>query len=289
MLYDVLVGLVSKNAAPTTRFKSSATHYDPEFGKRHPLRILVAEDNLVNQKVASSILEKIGYRADVVANGLEVLDALRRESYDVILMDGQMPEMDGEQATLRIRSRWPKEQQPRIIAMTANAMQGDRERYLAIGMDDYISKPIRIEYLIRALNHSQPIEHPANAARAASQAPEVGLAMDPKALTEFQEMMGEDGPEVVKTLVNLYREDSPKLIGEMRKSILEQDAATLDRSTHTLKGNSNQMGAFTLAGLCFELEKIGKAKSVEGGEALIEKIEGEFVRVSRALEAFIRL
>jgi len=328
MLYDVLVGLVSKNTAPVTKYKGSSIHYDHEFGTRHPLHILIAEDNLINQKVAVSILDKIGYRADVVANGLEALDALRRQSYDVILMDGQMPEMDGEQATIQIRKNWPPEKQPRIIAMTANAMQGDRERYLAIGMDDYVSKPIRIEELIRALNESQPIENRVTGQPAAVQNPnageatitadkslaiteiqpeqaansssyersesesnpisEAGRAVDPKVLREFQEMMGEDGPELTKTLANLYIEDSPKLIEEMRKSIVGQDAGILDRTAHTLKGNSNQMGAFTLAALCFELEKIGKAKSIEGGDALIKQIEHEFARVSTELESFLR-
>jgi CheY-like chemotaxis protein/HPt (histidine-containing phosphotransfer) domain-containing protein len=326
MLYDVLVGLVSKNATPVTKYKGSLIHYDHEFGTRHPLHILIAEDNLINQKVAVSILEKIGYRADVVANGLEALDALRRQSYDVILMDGQMPEMDGEQATIQIRKNWPPEKQPRIIAMTANAMQGDRERYMAIGMDDYVSKPIRIEELIRALNESQPIENRVTGQPAAVQNPnageaaitadksltiteiqpeqaanssshecgesesnhilEAGRAVDPKVLIEFQEMMGEDGPELTKTLVNLYIEDSPKLIEEMRKSIVGRDASILDRSAHTLKGNSYQMGAFNLAVLCFELEKIGKAGSVEGGDALVEQIECEFARVSNELESF---
>ena len=111
--------------------------------------------------------------------------------------------------------------------------------------------------------------------------------MDVKVLIEFQEMMGEDGPELVKTLVNLYLEDSPKLIAEMQRSSLEKDAAVLERSAHTLKGNSNQMGAFTLAGACYELEKIGKAKSVEGGAEQIKRIEAEFARVSRELESFL--
>jgi CheY-like chemotaxis protein len=111
----------------------------------------LAEDNVVNQKVAIRILEKMGYRIDVAANGLEVLDALRRRPYDAILMDVQMPEMDGLETTRQIRGEWPAGSQPRIIAMTANAMQGDREAYLAAGMDDYVSKPIRIHELQSAL------------------------------------------------------------------------------------------------------------------------------------------
>ena len=116
-----------------------------------PLRILLAEDNAINQKVAQHILARLGYFPDVAANGLEVLDALARQAYDVILMDMHMPEMDGMQATKLVRQQFPPSQQPAIIALTADAMQGDRERFLAAGMDNYLSKPLRIEELSEAL------------------------------------------------------------------------------------------------------------------------------------------
>ena len=119
-----------------------------------PLRILVAEDNVVNQKVALLMLARLGYHADVAANGVEVLQALDRQAYDVILMDIQMPEMDGVEATRQILARIPLAERPYIIAMTANALVGDNERYLAAGMDDYISKPVRPDKLITALRNS---------------------------------------------------------------------------------------------------------------------------------------
>ncbi len=308
ILYDVLVGLASKTTTSSTRYKGPSGNYNHELGKRHPLHILLAEDNIINQKVALSILEKIGYRADVVSNGLEVLNALRRQSYDVILMDGQMPEMDGEQATVQIRANWPVERQPRIIAMTANAMQGDRERYLAVGMDDYVSKPIRIEELIRALEQSPSMENPAEAQKPGAgdtaihpnrsllpgsienkAALAADQAVNPQILTEFQEMIGDDGPELLKTLVNLYLVDTPNLIEEMRTSIVEKDAGVLGRSAHTIKGNSSQMGALPLASLCLQLEKIGKAGSVEGAAEMVSQIESEFARVRTALQSLSNL
>lgn len=140
----------------TTRKPEERKPYDPDMARNHPLRILVAEDNVVNQRVALAMLGKIGYRADVAEDGLQTLKALRKQPYDVVFMDVQMPEMDGEQATVEIRQHWPKTHQPRIIAMTANVLEGDRERYLSLGMDDYVAKPIRMNELIRVLSQSPP-------------------------------------------------------------------------------------------------------------------------------------
>jgi CheY-like chemotaxis protein len=119
--------------------------------------VLLAEDNVVNQKLALRLLSQMGYRADVAANGLEVLQAVDRQPYDVILMDVQMPEMDGLEATRRLCAALDAFKRPRIIAMTANAMQGDREMCLAAGMDDYISKPIRVEELVKSLSRAQSL------------------------------------------------------------------------------------------------------------------------------------
>jgi CheY-like chemotaxis protein len=129
---------------------------DPNMAREHPLHILLAEDNVVNQKLALRLLEQMGYRADSVSNGLEVIESVERQKYDLILMDVQMPEMDGLEATHQIVSRWEKEKRPHIIAMTANAMQGDREVCLSAGMDDYLTKPIHVEELVSALRRVVP-------------------------------------------------------------------------------------------------------------------------------------
>ena len=152
-LFDALVGIfVSPGHEQKSITTSDKSQFDLETGKRHPLRILLAEDNLVNQKVALRILEQSGYWADIAANGQEVLQAIDRQPYDVILMDVQMPEMDGLEATRRILERFPKKKdRPHIIAMTANAMQSDREMCLEAGMDDYVAKPIRVPELMEAL------------------------------------------------------------------------------------------------------------------------------------------
>jgi GAF domain-containing protein/CheY-like chemotaxis protein len=156
-LYDVLVGIFAEEIR--FRFKREKTaepQFDPEMGQRLPLRILLAEDNAVNQKLVVRLLERLGYRADVAGNGLEALEAVRRQTYDAILMDVQMPEMDGLEATRIICREWTHDHRPRIIAMTANAMEEDRETCLAAGMDDYLSKPIRVQELVSALSKCQP-------------------------------------------------------------------------------------------------------------------------------------
>ena len=148
ILGEVLLGV--------TRIKTTRgeKEFDKELGARHPLKILLAEDNAVNQMVALALLQKMGYRADLAANGLEVIDALQRQPYDVVLMDMHMPELDGLEAARHICQAWPKQGRPRIIAMTANAMQGDKEKCLAAGMDDYVSKPIKVEELQSALRRT---------------------------------------------------------------------------------------------------------------------------------------
>ena len=151
-LFDTLVSLlarevISKTAAP----KTAKPLTDPEMATRHPLRILLAEDNVVNQKLALRLLQKLGYRADLASNGVEAIESVERQTYDVVLMDVQMPEMDGLEASRRITTAKSRGERPRIVAMTANAMQGDRETCLAAGMDDYIAKPIRVDHLVEAL------------------------------------------------------------------------------------------------------------------------------------------
>ena len=152
-LFDTLVSLLAHRENPRHVASASAKpKIDPDMSVRHPLRILVAEDNVVNQKLALRILQQMGYRADLASNGIEAIEAIERQTYDVVLMDVQMPEMDGLEASRQITGKWPADARPRIVAMTANAMQGDREMCLTAGMDDYITKPIRVDQLVEALH-----------------------------------------------------------------------------------------------------------------------------------------
>jgi signal transduction histidine kinase/CheY-like chemotaxis protein len=157
-LFDTLVNLLAQDAEPKAPAQraAAAPKIDAQLAARHPLRILLAEDNAVNQKLALRILQQMGYRADLASNGLEAVESVERQTYDVVLMDVQMPEMDGLEASRRIAAKWQPGERPRIVAMTANAMAGDREMCIAAGMDDYITKPIRVEALVEALLQVPP-------------------------------------------------------------------------------------------------------------------------------------
>ena len=152
-LFDTLVSLLASDAgsAPRPAAAPVKPRIDAAMAERHPLRILLAEDNVVNQKLAMRLLQQMGYRADLASNGIEAIESVERQPYDVVLMDVQMPEMDGLEASRRITAKWKPHERPRIVAMTANAMQGDREECLAAGMDDYVTKPIRVDALVEAL------------------------------------------------------------------------------------------------------------------------------------------
>jgi CheY-like chemotaxis protein len=155
-LFDTLVTLLGDGDAPKAVAPVAKPKIDASMAQRHPLRILLAEDNVVNQKLALRLLQQMGYRADLAANGVEAIECIERQRYDVVLMDVQMPEMDGLEASRRITAKWQPEERPRIVAMTANAMQGDREECLAAGMDDYVTKPIRVNALVEALTQAKP-------------------------------------------------------------------------------------------------------------------------------------
>ena len=156
-LFDTLAGLFARDAAAPRTAARAKPQLDPGQATRHPLRILLAEDNVVNQKLAMRILQQMGYRADLASNGVEAVESVERQTYDVVLMDVQMPDMDGLEATRRICTRLSTGRRPRIIAMTANAMQGDREMCMAAGMDDYLTKPIRVDQLVEALSVAKPL------------------------------------------------------------------------------------------------------------------------------------
>jgi PAS domain S-box-containing protein len=283
-LYNTLVQIFAEQdphaADPET---ADVSPFDPHLAGRLPLRILVAEDNAINQKLALQMLRKMGYRADVAGNGAEVLQALDRQPYDVVLMDVQMPEIDGLEATRRIVRQWTVEQRPRIIAMTANAMLGDREACLAAGMDDYISKPIRGHELQAALERwGQRTPGPPTADPPAPTSPPPTL--DRAVLDDLRALQEPGEPDFVQEMIDLYALDTPTLIAALHQAIEQGDADRLRVAAHTLKGNSNSLGAARMGSLSLELEKLGRSGTIITSqvEVLLDELQCEFERVQQA-------
>jgi PAS domain S-box-containing protein len=277
-LYDALTsvfGDISEHVRPV----DAGVGCDAAPADRAPLQILLADDNAVNQQVAVVLLQKMGYRADVVTNGAEALAALARQRYDVVLMDVEMPIMDGLEASRRINQMWPAAQRPRIIAMTANAMQGDRETCLAAGMDDYLSKPIRREELAAALARSESVVVSADDSPTAE---EVGDP-EPVDLAQIEAAVGD--PVFVRKLISTFLNDAPGLVGTLRSSLEQCNSEELRRAAHTLKSNGRTFGATALASLSEELELSARTGSLVSAGDLVTRIEKEYARVEGALGA----
>ena len=287
-LYNVLIeAFVGQHVVikPT----SGQPQLDSHLADRLPLRILVAEDNVVNQKLALRILRKMGYHADIAGNGLEVVAALQRQPYDIVFMDMQMPEMDGLDATRRIVAEWPVSQRPFIIAMTAAAMQEDRKLCLAAGMNDYISKPVRLQEFQMALERGAQwmtqqrslISLKFDGSQAfTSSAP----VLDPAALADLRSLQDEDDPDVLGEMVTMYLHSAPERLTAMREALTQGDAKTLERIAHSLKGSSGIFGAHRMIELCERVERQGHTGAVDGADRLVEQLSVEFERVRLELE-----
>ncbi|HEX3529731.1 MAG TPA: two-component regulator propeller domain-containing protein [Thermoanaerobaculia bacterium] len=250
---------------------------------QRPLRILLAEDNTVNQKVALLMLEQMGYSADVAATGHEVLDSLRRQRYDVILMDVQMPGMDGLEATRRISLEWPAAERPRIIAMTANALRGDREACLAAGMDDYLSKPFQFGDLQAMIAGDAPLAALRKEPLPAVAEPPEGF--DPRYLDRLAALEAATGSAIVQQVVERFLAEAPRRLADMRQALAKGDGASLVFAAHSLKGSSAQLGALLLAELSGEIEAGGIVLAAGRGsaETTLEEIARELERVAPVL------
>ena len=224
----------------------------------------------MNQKLVLLLLQKLGYRADLAANGVEVLEALERQPYDVVLMDVQMPEMDGLEATRRIHQRWSRERRPRIIAVTANAMAGERELCLQAGMDDYMIKPIRLDELAGALT---------KVARRLDTSPRA-VAVDEGVVHRLVSSLGEQGAGAVAGLIDTFLGHAPGQMTTIATALDQADVEVVRREAHTLKANAVAFGALPLSELCRELEGAAKAGTLERGPGLLDQIGAELARVA---------
>ncbi|MCB0212856.1 MAG: response regulator [Anaerolineae bacterium] len=240
-----------------------------------PLRILLAEDNPTNQHLALLLLNKLGYHADVAADGRQVLAMLEQQSYDVVLMDLNMPEMDGLETTEHILQHYPADRRPRIVAVTANALIGDRERCLAAGMDDYLSKPLRPDTLQRVLSQNHP---PSNGHHPLPPKPDIDLSV----LLEAT-----DGDEnSLREVIDVMLKNLPKKLTSLKRAIVDDDAKQVEIAAHTLKSDAAFFNHGRLDELCERLEQAGYTKQLQGAIDLFEQLEQEWQPIQDALQSF---
>jgi CheY-like chemotaxis protein len=244
-------------------------------------RVLVAEDNEVNQKVAVRILEKLGYRVDVADDGREALEACAQTRYDAVLMDGQMPGLDGYEVTRRIRAREGRGERLPIIAMTASAMKGDREKCLEAGMDDYVSKPVTPEGLQAVLLRwvgapAAPAEKAATASSAA------GDLLDDAVVRSL--MSVDDDGTLMDEVVATFLKIAPVRLAAIRRAA-KGHPAQLERAAHSFLGSCGNLGCRRMADLCARLEVLGRSGSTEGAAGLAAALENEYAAVKPHLEA----
>ena len=306
-LRECLLAVVADRPVPGQKSTRLVTrHTLAERSHRPRRRILVAEDNLVNQKVLMAQVAKIGYRADLVNNGEEALAAMDRSPYAIVLMDCHMPRMDGYEASRRIRERENGGPRTPIIAITANAMSGEREKCLAAGMDDYLPKPLRQDDLAAAIERWMPgVEDDAIALpteirgdpgiihRVADITGGVAVPLDPPhhdngtaaVRRRLDELRAEVGSEVLASLVEMFLADAMSRIEKLHRELAEQDADGVHETAHALKGSCLNLGADDMARLCAEIEDLGEERRLGDVPALLSRVELEYESVRAELEA----
>ncbi len=276
-LFDCLANVVLEAPAPS--HSSPGTAAAPPRPLLQKVRVLVAEDNAVNQQVALGQLKQLGYTADTVPNGLAVLEALDHTHYDIILMDCQMPEMDGYETTRRIRARRGNSPPPYIIAMTAHAMAGDSEKCLAAGMNDYISKPVVLETLATALARGLQ-----SGAGTGVVQDENESALSENALRGLRDIGSEMGASFFPQLLETFEHEAVEHLAVLRSAIGGHETGRLRGEAHALKGASLTIGARGMAEICQQLENLGATQNMQGASGELARLDREFDRVKTQIE-----
>jgi two-component system sensor histidine kinase/response regulator len=293
-LLECLVDVMSASGAASAQPMDADSHSSSSAAMHSAarnIRILLAEDNMVNQRVALKQLKKLGFSADCVSNGNEVLAALQRVPYDIIIMDCQMPEMDGYEVTRRIRQSGSDSyihlrSAPYIIALTANAMHGDREHCLSLGMNDYLTKPLHLHdleaVLQRALLRISPTTPSPGPSAASEPDPE---ALDRTIINGLKELREPGQPDPLRELIELFLKDAQPRLQQMEAAASAGDLPKLSAATHTLKGSASNLGARRLAALCAALEKQSKAGDAGQSVQTLTEVTAEFATVRELLNA----
>jgi len=271
-LYELMVSIFAETSDLQT-IKSKSEQPEPPVKAEklvfnYPVKILVAEDNAINQKLIVKILNQLGYRPDVASNGLEVIDHLNKQRYDIIFMDVQMPEMDGLEATKYILQYWKNSERPIIVAMTANVMHGDKERCLNAGMDDYISKPIISNdvrnIIVKWYDKIKQRDF------GTKQKVKTAVMLEPDVVFGLKEL---DNSEDFKQVIELYLEIAPQLINEIKNATSRNDFVSLKKAAQNLRRASLNIGAKRLAEICLRVENLNGSKPPEEVDALVKRLQ----------------
>ena len=282
-LYDALATMMAATAAarePSPGEAGSRARLESEVG-----HVLLAEDYPVNRMVAIAMLERSGYRVDAVGNGKEAVEALSSVPYAAVLMDVQMPEMDGYEATAEIRRREGSGPRTPIIAMTANAMQGDRDKAIEAGMDDYVAKPVGREELEAVLRRwiPRPDEEPSVQNDEDPGPPAVDLPI----LQSRRGLQKEEEPDNLARIVTLFSDDVPLRIESLRRAVERGEAHEVEETAHLLKGGCGYVGAVRMVEICTRLQELAISGDLSQATGLLDALEVEFERVRSALEAAV--
>jgi CheY-like chemotaxis protein len=288
-LFDALVCAIPAARPAQRKADTKASQFDATLAARMPLRILLAEDNEVNRKVALRMLKGFGYQADVAGNGIEAIAALQRQPYDLVLMDIQMPEMDGLEATRRIVRDFQPPDRPRVVAMSANATRADMEVAVLAGVDDYVVKPISVPVLRAALEKCGELttQHGRRARNSAAAPLEEGagggLAED-----HLQNFLQIDASgEFLKVLIESFSANARHLLAKLARAVTEGEAKAADSAAHELTGMSSNLGLREMSRLCQAIEGIAREGTLGGCAKLLAECEHEYERGLSALKLFL--
>jgi two-component system sensor histidine kinase/response regulator len=254
--------------------------------------VLLVEDNVTNRYIASLMLKDLGCQVDVASDGREALARLEQSEYDLVFMDCEMPVMDGFEATGLIRERNDAVARIPIIAVTAQAMQGDRERCIAAGMNDYMTKPVQIRDFRAALERWLPTQRvlrrraaeEADASGQATAADEALPPLDPNVVGQLRDLAQASDPTLLSQIFEAFQVDTAQRIRTLREASAAADADLLRRTAHALKGASSNIGAARMAALAQSLESLGRLGSVTGSDALIDQLQAAYEQVRAAIE-----
>jgi signal transduction histidine kinase/CheY-like chemotaxis protein len=262
--------------------------FDRDLATRFPLRILLADDNEINVKVAQRMLQGFGYQPDVAANGLEVLDAVNRQTYDLVFMDIQMPEMDGLEATRALHRMFEgaARQRPRIVAMSANAMSEDRHAAFRAGVDDYLTKPVLVHALRDALVRAGESVGPHVAAsQAEGRLHDADVDVDVEQLKSYMDL--DPTGDFLRSVVNAFTGSSGQTLSNLKEAVAAGNAADVAALAHRLKGGSGTVGLRAASMICARLEELGRSGSVNGAAKLVLECEAALAGGTESILAFV--